>query len=311
MAAKPASICWVLLALSAACGLPATDFIPIPLIPNPPGTSSAGAASSGGTTTGGSTSTGGTTGSSTSGGRTSGGTGDAGCPGTSNCCTPATSQTIYANSPDQLFTIDPVTWTPVLVGSFLTDRMTDIAVSPNGDLYTVSLNALYSVDPNTALATLVMNLNSQLGYDALTFLPDGTLLAVDGTGQVIAIDLIALTTTILGSYGDGYSSAGDVVAVADGTLYGVSGTSEGDVQQPANNVLLSVDPKTAIATAIGSIGLGEVYGLAYYGGTLLAFTGGQAIARLDPATGEATVIAYTQDQFWGAGITPLVPGNCP
>jgi hypothetical protein len=74
--------------------------------------------------------------------------------------------------------------------------------------------------------------------------------------------------------------------------------------------VLTVDPSTGSATAIGPTGLGDVFGLGYYSGTLLAFTAANEIARLDPMTGAATVLATTVDTYWGAGVSPLVSAGC-
>jgi hypothetical protein len=243
------------------------------------------------------------------------------CPGMSHCCDPTSSQVIYAHSDSQLFTIDPSNWNASLIGSFYLSgsldagpSMTDLAVSPLDEVYTISYSDLYRVDRSTAAVTLVMSLLADMtngGFNGLTSLPDGTLLAVDFIGDIVALDPIAKTLTPLGSYGSGFTSSGDLVSVADGTLYGISYTSAGGVDASSNNILLKVDPRTAVATAIGPIGYGNVYGLGYYGGTLLAFTEGQQIIRLDPNTGAGTIVSYSPVQFWGAGVSPLISGTCP
>ena len=242
------------------------------------------------------------------------------CPGTSNCCDPTSSQIIYAHSASQLFTIDPSNWSPSLIGSFYLSGsldagpgMTDLAVSPLDEVYTISYTDLYRVDPSTAAVTLVMSLLGDVAdnFNGLTSLPDGTLLAVDFNGGIVALDPIAKTATPLGSYGSGFTSSGDLVSVADGTLYGISHTSAGGIDASSNNILLKVDPHTAVATAIGPIGYGDVYGLGYYGGTLLAFTAEKQIIRLDPNTGAGTTVSQSSVQFWGAGVSPLISGSCP
>jgi hypothetical protein len=199
---------------------------------------------------------------------------DAGCPGVSNCCIPTSSQTIYANSPTALYVVDPVSWIPSLVGSFgVADPMTDLAVSPDNEIFTISLTSLYRIDPSSGSATKVLDLPGDPldppYFNGLSALPDGTLLAVDIAGRIVGIDLVNQTTTSIGDYLRGFSSAGDLVAVDNGTVYGVSTTNEDGIPVANDNVLITVDPKTGAATTVGYIGLGNVFGLGYYGGTLL------------------------------------------
>jgi hypothetical protein len=222
-------------------------------------------------------------------------------------CTPDSGVTIYAHSPTDLYRIDPVTWTPTLVGSFGVDSMTDLAISPANEIYVTSYTALYTVDPGSGTATLLMEHNA--GFNALTFLADGTLLGVAGSGVVSKVDLAHQTVDDLGTYGEGFGSSGDLVAVADGTIYATSGG--GPLANGSSDFLVKVDPDTGEATNVGAVGFLNVWGLGYYGGMVIAFTEEGQILKINPATGAGTLLTSSAVQYWGAGVTPAVAANCP
>lgn len=73
-----------------------------------------------------------------------------------------------------------------------------------------------------------------------------------------------------------------------------------------NNVLLTVDTATGVATAVGQIGFGRVFGAAYGNGHVFAFTSDGDLIEIDRATGAGTLIRNYAVSFWGAGVTPLV-----
>ena len=65
------------------------------------------------------------------------------------------------------------------VGNFNAgDQMTDIALTPNGQLYGISFTSLYSINKTTGAATYIADVPGS-GNNALTFLPDGNLIAAD------------------------------------------------------------------------------------------------------------------------------------
>jgi hypothetical protein len=141
----------------------------------------------------------------------------------------------------------------------------------------------------------------------MTFLPDGTLLAADKEGGVRRIDPSSGLVTELGAYGDGYGTAGDLVAVTDGTMYAIADDGP-DGDEWDDNVLLAIDAATgAYQTAIGRLGFGGVFGVAYTGGRIYAFTREGGVIEVDRATGAGTLVRSHPDvDFYGAGVSPLV-----
>ena len=241
---------------------------------------------------------------------------------------------LYAHDQQQLFVIDPTTLKvgkPKLsvVGKFSFDAsipknersVNDIAVTPDGKLYAVSKTTLYQVDPFTAKLTKVgvvkdKNDKSPPPNVSLTFEKSGLLLASDKAGALRRIHYKGSnkgTVVDLGEYGSGQTSSGDLVAVKDGTLYGASDKGKGATK--TNNMLLKINPQTGVATPVGPIGHGYVWGLAYWAGVIYGFTSelnpkSGKLLKIDPKTGKGTLIVeypYYPYQFWGAAVTPLAP----
>jgi hypothetical protein len=230
---------------------------------------------------------------------------DSACGTSTYCATP-----LYANTTTSLYSVNPSTWASTQIGTFglpLGELATDIAVSSSGTIYISSFKGLYTVNPSTGAATGLMTFCSGIlcltSYNALTAMPDGTLLIADQTGALSKIDPVAKTLTPIGSFGGGFDSAGDLVALADGTVYATSDSGNGATK--ANNLLIKVNPSTGAGTAIGLTGIGSIYGLAYHNHQLIGLTTG-SIATLNPATGAGTVVQTSAPSFWGGAVNPLV-----
>jgi len=240
---------------------------------------------------------------------------DSECAVTAACCvvnpSPADG-TIWANSPTTLYRIDPSTFVVTTVGKFNSgDSITDLALTPSGDLYAISFTELYKVDKSTGAATPIKTL-SGTGNDGMTFLPNGNLIAGDSAGDLTLINPSTGSISTIGNFGSGLKMAGDMVAVKNGTTYGTSSAAAGGADATSNNVLMQVDVATGHATAIGPTGHANVWGVAYANGHVIGFDTAGEILQIDPATGASTVLAQKSIEFWGATQSPLVDGNkCP
>ena len=107
-------------------------------------------------------------------------------------------------------------------------------------------------------------------------------------------------------YGGGYGTAGDLVAVADGTMFAVvegPGSSHLD-----NNLLLTIDPASGeYLTLVGEIGFGHVFGVAFASGNVYAFTRDGQVIEINRSTGAGTLVrTHAGVAFFGAGVTPRV-----
>jgi hypothetical protein len=217
---------------------------------------------------------------------------------------------VYANSSDSLYVINPATNAVSSVGAFQgCDAVTDIAVNRTGQIFATSKTALYAVNPTTAQCTHIADGSYP---NSLSFVPQGTvdpdqetLVGYSGSSYV-RIDQSTGAIAPIGALGNpGLSSSGDIVSLIGGGTYL---TVKGDL---CNDCLIAVNPTTgAIVKQLGSIGsYGDVWGLAFWGGTVYGFTSAGLMFSLDPATMMTTPIAYKGGAvgFWGAGSSTAAP----
>ena len=214
---------------------------------------------------------------------------------------------MYVHTPEALYTIDDQSFDLVPVGDFgieAGDEITDLAVTPNGNVYGISTDKLFRIDSGTGLATFVADVPGIVNV-GMTFLNDGTLLATDKAGGVRQIDPTTGEISEVGSFGGGFATAGDLVAVADGTMFAISDEGpNGDERD--NNVLLTVDTASGVATPVGQIGYGRVFGCAVANNAVYAFTDAGEVIEIEPSTGAGQLVRTHDQIFWGAGVTPLV-----
>ncbi len=214
---------------------------------------------------------------------------------------------MFVHTAEKLYLIDDVNFSLSEVGSFDApdgDNMTDLAVTPDGEIYTLSRSALFQVDRETAKATKVADVAGTLNV-GMTFRIDGTLLATDKDGAVRSIDPQTGQVTELGLIGSGYATAGDLVGVADGRMFAISDTGPNG-NEDVNNVLITIDPETgAFQESIGQIGWGRVFGSGVANNRIYAFTDEGYVIEINPSNGVGTERAYYENvSFWGAGVTP-------
>jgi hypothetical protein len=244
-----------------------------------------------------------------------------GCMGQNGC------YTVYAHSDHTLYKIDLANKDLVTVGPFKAptvgsgeDVMTDLGVSPvDGTIYVISKTNLYTADPGDGHVTLIGPVTACGSYAvALTFAHDGGLYAGDFKGAFCKIDPTSHSVTPINMIGSGMALSGDLVAVADGTMYGSAydlkdGSNSGT---QVNNVLVKIDPTSgAILQRIGSTGYPKLFGLAYALGQVFGFThdGSGDVVTINPNTGVGTLYNSFMDpsgggpiSFAGAGVNANV-----
>ena len=214
---------------------------------------------------------------------------------------------MYVHTRDKLYIIDDMNFSLTEVGDFNPENgssMLDLAITPDGEIYTLSRDALFKVDRNTAQATKIGDVAGDFNV-GMTFLIDGTLLATDANGGVRKIDPQTGAVTELGSFGSGYATAGDLVGIADGRMFAISDMGpNGD--EETNNVLITINPDTGVfVESIGQIGFGRVFGSAVANNKVYAFTDEGYVIEINPSTGVGTERAFFENvSFWGAGVTP-------
>ncbi|MEZ4254838.1 MAG: hypothetical protein R3A78_03850 [Polyangiales bacterium] len=235
---------------------------------------------------------------------------------------------VYAHSRDTLYSFSPSTLAVVEVGAFTlpggeqTEKILDLAINHDGEMYVTGATTLYRVDPATAATTIVGTLdlsNSQkVEVTGLAFIPEGvfrtseTLIGADNLGRVFEIDTHDARITALGNYPDDWLSSGDIVSVED---LGTYATVKREGSEADTLVRIIFDSQgIAGMNVIGSIkdgstGYARIYGLGYWGAALYGFTADGTLIAIDTDTAKATVVSVTTgaDEFWGAGVTTQAP----
>ncbi len=121
-----------------------------------------------------------------------------------------------SGGPSQLYQVNPSsTGIDLLVGTIRTSGdmqpvITDIALSPSGTLYGASFNALYLLNKDTAVAELIGSGFGVTAVNALAFDRDGSLFGATNSGQFLLIDMATGVATVVGSFGSGFTSSGDI-----------------------------------------------------------------------------------------------------
>ncbi len=219
---------------------------------------------------------------------------------------------VFGHSSQSLYRLDPETKAVTVVGDFSgCDAVIDIALDENSKLYATSYNALYVVDKTSAVCTLIA---SGTYPNSLSFVPKGTvdanaeaLVGYSGSDYV-RIDVTSGSVSTIGRLSSVLVSSGDIVSVKQGsTFLTVKGAT-------CRDCLVEVDPKTgAMIKDWGSVGYGNVFGLAFWGGSVYGFSDDGELfeIKFDGAKMETVKIPIPQGEnglsFWGAGSTTSAP----
>ena len=230
----------------------------------------------------------------------------------------AAPNTVYAHTATELFRMDVKTMTLVSVARFRfpsgtqTANMTDIAIDRHGVLWGVSFNDIFLIHPNTAECWRIGALPRS--FNGLSYIPAAAsgqaadmLVGISLEGEWWRVDLgtgsaaPTATTTLIGSYGGGWRSSGDVFSIVGvGTFAAVD---NGGVDQ-----LAEVNPANgSIVRLLGELGgKTAVYGLAGWSGRVFAFDESGEIMALDATTGAITSRTRTVHAWWGAGVRTII-----
>jgi hypothetical protein len=218
---------------------------------------------------------------------------------------------VYAHSATQLYSIDPDTLEVTLVGPFQwpsgSDQMTDIALDKDANMVGISFGTVYAVNKDTAACTRLASLDRQ--FNGLSFIPAdevGTgveiLVGAALDGSVWRIDKTTGASTLVGNYGGGMTSSGDIVSV---TGFGTVATVKAGLG--GTDRLVRVDANTGAATLIGDTGVTDIWGLGFWKNKVYGFTDYNEFVLIDVDTGVATLEKTGNVDWWGAGVTTSAP----
>lgn len=232
---------------------------------------------------------------------------------------PTAEAPVYAHTRDTLFQIEPTTGDATPLGVFLQsgmgiDGMMDIAIDQTGRMFGGTLGSangngrtVWRIDPTNGEVTHVCD--TEVLMYALTFLPDGRLVAGDaGTFQTIDVNHACAITLLASS--EEWVTSGDIVALPDGLIYW---TVQGRAWDVEEDLLVVVDPATGLnriqgPILSGDLGFDRVYGLGYDQSedALYGFSADGEIIKINPFNGASTLLETSEDiAWWGATTNPV------
>ncbi len=149
------------------------------------------------------------------------------------------STTVYANTDDTLYSLDPQSNATTMIGAFAgtsgatnDSAVTDLAVNAAGDVYANTESVIYkatlpSTPPGTVQLTKIASISLQTGqkFYALAFAPAGSLdtnevlIGGDGYGELFSIDTTNGATTHLGNFGPDPSKTGNDFALSGDLVF--------------------------------------------------------------------------------------------
>jgi len=162
-----------------------------------------------------------------------------------------------------IYTINADTGATTLLGSAGV-QLTDVALSPGGQLYGATLTSLYSLNTLNGAGTLVGSFTTATSMIGLDFGTGGQLYGVAGDGKLYAINPTTGAATSVFFTGFGY--AGDVAHAGGNIFYATSNTG-------GESHLIEINAGTLAAVDRGLIASGQLCpGLDFdLSGRLIAF----------------------------------------
>jgi hypothetical protein len=202
---------------------------------------------------------------------------------------------LFAVDPaSELYTLDPVSASPRSIGPVGVANVTDIAFH-GPTLYGVSFSSLLRLDTSSGAGTSV----GPIGFstNGLAVAADGRLFAGTTSGELVSINPVTGAGTLVGSFGGGLVSSGDLAFDSNDNLFAA-------LDKGGQTVLAQIDRATGAATVIGATGTSTMYGLAFLGLHLFGASGSGELAHVNVASGAATVIGRNGLNQWGMASQP-------
>lgn len=205
-----------------------------------------------------------------------------------------------SSGPSQLYSVNPApNGGDTLVGTIRTSSgaepvITDIAMSPNGALYGASFASLYVIDAASGEASQVGSGFGISAVNALAFDKNGSLYGATVTGQFLRIDPSTGLASVVGTYGSGFGSSGDLDFSPDGTLFATVNSSSS-----SNDVLVTVEVSNGLVSRISTdtdLGRPNVFALVFVGDQLIGLTAiaspcaGGLLIEIDVSDGSASLL---------------------
>jgi hypothetical protein len=151
-------------------------------------------------------------------------------------------------------------------------------------LYAISFTDLYWINTATGASHHIGSLGLSTANALVTQPKTNTLYGADEYGDFFKVNQKTGHATLVGTFGGGLGSAGDLTFY-DGRLY--AAVSE---DGSAESYLATVNVRTGAAKIVGNTGYASVWGLVTGSGALYGATDGGLFLVISPSTGRAKVL---------------------
>jgi hypothetical protein len=219
---------------------------------------------------------------------------------------------VYGHTATTLFKVNATTKVVTAVADFhnCDSDVIDLALDEYSRAFVTTQSSLYRLDLVTANCTLVNTSSLETYPNSLSFVPRGTLdptveaLVGFSGSSYVRINPTTGVMQQIGTLGGGFVSSGDIVSVIDGGTYLTVKDPNGS---PTTDYLIEVNPANgALVRNFGTLPFNNVYGLAFWGGSLYGFSNGGTLFEITISGSTTTSMAVpnAMAQTWnGAGST--------
>lgn len=219
---------------------------------------------------------------------------------------------VYGHTGSTLYRVDATTKvvTPVASFSNCDGEVIDLALDQYSRAFVTTQSGLFQLNLTTARCTEVNTSLLDTYPNSLSFVPQGTIdpnfevLVGYAGSSYVRINLTTGAMQQIGTLGGGFVSSGDIVSVIDG---GTFLTAKNPGSGNSSDYLLEVNPSNgALVRSFGTIPFNDVYGLAFWGGSLYGFSNGGTLFEItfNGSTITSTPVPNAASQQWnGAGST--------
>ena len=205
---------------------------------------------------------------------------------------------IFAHDATALYRVDLDTGSTTKVGSLGSTDIIDLALASDGVLYALTREGWSHVDPSSG--SVSQPFAQPIGADAtgMDVGPDGQLYTAQGN-DILRFDPLTGAGEKLIIFPAGTGATGDAAFLGD-RLYVVA--SNGASSTKTDSIVeLSPLQKGAASKIVGDTGFACIRGLVGHEGSLYGFTCEGSVLRIDPSTGQASVVTTPKVGFEGAG----------